>query len=180
MFGGQQLLSKLSMNNSKQSGYGLIEIIVVTTVVTLVFLGVSGCLNSFLKIALQNTDTTEALFLAKSSLEQARIVRDEGNAGAGDLDWMNISGLVPGNSYYFESEGADPENWTAQPGTESVDKYTVWIEASGVQRDNSNHDIISSGGYTDNNTLKITSYVSWSTTSGTKQISLFEYLTNFR
>ena len=133
-----------------------------------------------MKVALQNTDTTEALFLAKSSLEQARIVRDEGNEGAGELDWMNISGLVVGGHYHFATEGANPENWTAQSGKTSEGKYTVWIEASRVQRDNTSHDIISSGGYTDPNTLKITSHVLWSTASGAKQISLFEYLTNFR
>jgi type II secretory pathway pseudopilin PulG len=168
------------MINSKQNGYGLIEIIVATTVVAMVFLGVSECLNSFLKIALQNTDTTEALFLAKSSLEQTRAVRDEGNEGEGDLDWINIPDVVMGDSYHFESNGTSPEKWVAQAGTKSEGKYTVWITASEVRRDD-NDDIVSTGGtYTDLNTLKITSNVSWSTASGAKQINLFEYLTNFR
>lgn len=170
------------MNNSKQNGYGLIEIIIVTTVVILVFLGVSECLNSFLRIALHNTDTTEALSLAKSSLEQARAVRDEDNEGAGDLDWMNISGLdplVPVDFYSFKSDGGSPAKWESQSAKKTVGKYTVWIEISEVRRD-SNDDIISSGGYIDDNTLKITSYVSWSAASGAKQVSLFEYLTNFR
>jgi type II secretory pathway pseudopilin PulG len=168
------------MTNSKQNGYGLIEIIVVTTVVATVFLGVSECLNSFLKIALQNTDTTEALFLAKSSLEQARAVRDEGNEGEGDLDWINIPDIVMGDSYYFESDGASPEKWVAQTGTKSEGKYTIWITASEVRRDDNDNIVFSGGTYTDLNTLKITSNVSWSAASGVKEISLFEYLTNFR
>lgn len=169
-----------SMSDSKQNGYGLIEIIVVTTIVIMVFLGVSECLNSFLKIALQNTNATEALFLARSSLEQARAVRDEGNEGEGDFDWVNIPGLVPGDPYYFETNGASPAKWVAQPGTKSEGKYTIWITTSEVRRDG-NHDIVSSGGVgTDSNTLKITSNVSWSTASGAKQINLFEYLTNFK
>ena len=171
-----------SMSNSKQNGYGLIEIIVVTTIVIMVFLGVSECLNSFLKISLQNTDTTEALFLARSSLEQARAVRDEGNEGEGDFDWVNIPGLVMGDSYYFESDGASPAKWIAQSGTKSEGKYTIWVTTLEVRRDGNNNDeIVSSGGtYTDSNTLKITSNVSWSTANGTKQINLFEYLTNFK
>lgn len=160
------------MNNSKQNGYGLIEIIIVVTIGVVVFLAVSGCLNSFLKIAIQNTDTTEALFLAKSSLEQARAVRDE--------DWGNISSLTLGDSYYFTSDLASPAKWITQAGTKSEDRYTIWIIVSEVQRD-INDNIVSTGGtYTDLNTLKITSNVSWSTTDGAKQIELFEYLTNFR
>jgi len=160
------------MNDSKQNGYGLIEIIVVASIGIMVFLSVSKCLTSFLKIALHNINTTEALFLAKSSLEQARAVRDE--------DWVNISSLNLGDSYHFDSNGASPEKWIAQTGTKSEDKYTIWIVVSEVQRDG-NDDIVSSGGtYTDLNTLKITSNVSWLTTNGTERISLFEYLTNFR
>lgn len=172
------------MSNSKQNGYGLIEIIIVASIGMMVFLGVSGCLNTFLKITIQNVNTTEALFLAKSSLEQARAVRDEGNEGAGVLGWINIIGLDAtdldtGNPFYFESDGGSPPKWVSQPGTKSVDKYTVWITVSRVQRDG-NSDIVSSGGTNDDNTLKITSNVSWLTEHGTKQISLFEYLTNFR
>ncbi len=160
------------MNSSKQNGYGLVEIIIVVTIGIMVFLSVSGCLNSFLKIAIQNTDTTESLFLAKSSLEQARAVRDE--------DWVNISSLIPGNSYYFTSNLASPAKWISQMGTKSEDKYTIWVVVSEVERDN-DHNIVSAGGtYTDLNTLKITSNVSWSDSSGAKQIELFEYLTNFR
>lgn len=159
------------MDNSKQNGYGLIEIIVVASVGLMIFLSISNCLNSFLKISINNVNTTEALFLAKSSLEQARAVRDE--------DWTNISSLNLSDSYYFDSNGDSPEKWISQMGTKSEGRYTIWITISEVQRDG-NDDIVSSGGTVDDNTLKITSNISWLTTSGTEQISLFEYLTNFR
>ncbi|MCK5466015.1 hypothetical protein KAI56_00760 [Candidatus Parcubacteria bacterium] len=159
------------MDNSKQNGYGLIEIIVVASVGLMIFLSISNCLNSFLKISINNVNTTEALFLAKSSLEQARAVRDE--------DWTNISSLNLSDSYYFDSNGDSPEKWISQTGTKSEGRYTIWITISEVQRDG-NDDIVSSGGTVDDNTLKITSNISWLTTSGTEQISLFEYLTNFR
>lgn len=167
-----QLLNNFSMNNFKQNGYGLIEIIIVVTIGVVVFLAVSGCLNSFLKISIQNTDTTEALFLAKSSLEQARAVRDE--------DWANISSLTPESSYYFTSNLASPAKWISQVGTGSEDKYTIWITVSEVRRDGDDNIVSAGGTYTDANTLKITSNVSWSTTDGVKQIKLFEYLTDFR
>lgn len=159
------------MNNSKQNGYGLIEIILVATLGIAVFLSVNVCLVSFLKVSLSNVDSTESLFLAKSSLEQARVIRDE--------DWANISGLVLGNAYYFDSNGASPEKWITQAGTKSEDKYTVWITISEVRRDG-NDDIVSVGGTVDSDTLKVVSNVSWTTAAGLKQISLYEYLTNFR
>lgn len=159
------------MNDSKQNGYGLIEIILVVTVGVTVFLSVSVCLISFMKVALLNIDNTESLFLAKSSLEQARAVRDE--------DWANISDLVLGNSYHFDSNGTSPEKWIAQTGTKNEDKYTVWITISEVRRDG-NDDIVPIGGTVDVDTLKVISNVSWSAASGAKEISLYEYLTNFR
>jgi type II secretory pathway pseudopilin PulG len=158
------------MNKSKQNGYGLIEIIITVAIGMMVFLGVSEYLNSFLRASLKNINTTEALFFAKSSLEQARAVRDE--------DWANISSLNPGDSYSFDSNGVSPEKWIAQLGTRSEGKYTMWIIVSEVQRDG-NDNIVPVGG-PDENTFKITSNVSWPTASGTEQISLFEYLTNFR
>ena len=167
------------MNNFKQNGYGLIEILVVASVGMVVFLSISNCLNSFLKTSINNVNTTEALFLARSSLEQARAVRDEDNEGEGDLDWINIPSFAIGNSYCFKSSGANPAKWAAQPGTKSEERYTIWITVSEVQRDEF-FDIVSSGGTVDNNTLKVTSNVSWLTTSGTEQVTLFEYLTNFR
>lgn len=172
MFGEQRLLNKFFMNNSKQNGYGLVEIIIVVTIGAMVFLAVSGCLNSFLKLAIQNTNTTEALFLAKSSLEQARAVRDE--------NWENISSLTLGDSYYFISDMGSPAKWITQAGTRSEGKYTAWMIISEVQRDDSDNIVSVGGTYTDSNTFKITSNVSWSTADGAKQIELFEYLTNFR
>ena len=157
------------MDNSKQNGYGLIEIIIVSSIGIIVFLSVSVFLNSFLRIAIHNINTTEALFLAKSSLEQARAIRDE--------DWANISSLNIDDSYHFDSDEASPEKWEAQLGTKSENKYTIWITVSEVQRDGDD-DIVLVGG-TDDNTLKITSNVSWLTPNGTEQISLFGYLTNF-
>ncbi len=159
------------MINSKQNGYGLVEVIIVSTIGIMVFLGVSGCLNSFLKVAILNIDNTEALFLAKSSLEQARAVRDE--------DWSNIYSLDRDEPYYFKSEGANPEKWVAQAGTKTEDGYAIWIVISKVQRDNDGN-IFPGGATDDEDTLKITSNVSWSAAGGAEQINLFQYLTNFR
>lgn len=159
------------MNNLNQKGFGLIEIVLVATIAIVVLLSVAEYLNYSLKIASMDISQTEALYFAKSSLEQARAVRDE--------NWANISALVKGDEYHFEADISNPQKWVSVSGTKIVGKYTAWIVSSDVYRD-VNDDIVSAGGSLDANTIKITSSVTYLTREGTKQIDLYEYLTNFK
>lgn len=154
-----------------KNGFGLIEILLVVGVGMATFLGIEQYLNLSLKAAIQDSYQTEALYWAKSNLEQARAVRDE--------DWALISALTVGNQYNFIANGATPEKWIAQMGTRSESRYTVWFTVSQVQRD-ANSDIVAIGGIVDPNTLKINSNVSWLENGATKQISISEYLVNFK
>ncbi len=153
------------------SGFGLIEIILVVGVGMATFLGIEQYLNLSLKAAIEDSRQTEAFYWAKANLEQARAVRDE--------DWTLISTLTIGNQYNFIANGATPEKWIAQIGMRSESRYTVWFTVSQVQRD-ANSDIIAIGGTVDPNTLKINSNVSWLENTATKQISISEYLVNFK
>ncbi len=160
------------MINIKQKGYGLIEIIVVIAIGAIVFFSVEQYLNLSTRIALEDIKKTEALYFAKSSLEQARAIRDE--------NWDNIYNLTPDSAYHFEENSSGPEKWIAVPGNRDTGMYRLWTVVSSVQRDNATDNIVSGGGTVDENTLKITSNVLWTTRSGIKQIELSEYLTNFR
>lgn len=163
------------MDNFKQKGFGLIEIILAATIAIVVFLSVESYLNFSLKVAAEDVSQTEALYLAKSLLEQARGVRDENDG------WENnISSLALDSPYYFQASGTSPEKWAPVSGNQTVGKYTIWFDVSSVERDAGNGNIVASGGVIDGNTLKFTSHVSWSERSGAKHIDLFEYLTNFR
>lgn len=157
------------MRELKQSGFGLIEIIMVVAVGAGVFLSVEQYLNLSLRAAAQNVSRVEAMYLAESSLEQARAIRD--------ASWASISGLTPGANYYFAADASSPQQWIAQAGTKNIGKYAVRIATSQVQRDASDN-IVSSGGTIDANTLKITSNVSWSENGATKQVTLSAYLAN--
>lgn len=160
---------KIKIINKK--GFGLIEILLVVSVGMATFLGIEQYLNLSLKATVLDLHQTEALYWAKSGLEQARIVRDE--------EWALISGLTVGNQYSFLPDASTPQALVAQAGTKVEGKYTVWITTSQVQRD-VNDDIVSVGGVVDPNTLKISSNVSWFEGDTTKQITLSEYLVNFK
>lgn len=155
----------------KKNGFGLIEILLVVGVGMATFLGIEQYLNLSLRAAVEDSHQTEALYWVKSNLEQARAVRDE--------EWALISSLTLDNQYNFIANGATPEKWTVQTGMRSEDRYTVWFTASQVQRD-AYSDIVVIGGTVDPNTLKINSNVSWVENGAAKQISISEYLVNFK
>lgn len=158
------------MSDSSQKGFGLIEIIVAIAIGIVVFVPVVLYLNFSLKIAAEDVSRVEALYLAKSSLEQARSIRDE--------DWANINALTVGDSYYFEPNVSSPKGWVSSIGSDTIGKYTVWVVSSKVYRDGS-YNIVSVPGNWDTETLKITASVSYMTRDGERQINLHEYLTNF-
>ena len=157
------------INNSDQKGFGLIEMIVAIAIGIVVFVPIVLYLNFSLKIAAEDVSRVEALYLAKSSLEQARSIRDE--------DWANINVLTIGDSYYFEPNISSPKGWVSSTGSDTIGKYTVWVVSSKVYRDGS-YNIVPAGNY-DPETLKITASVSYMTRNGERQINLHEYLTNF-
>ena len=158
------------MNNFNQKGFGLVEIIIASTIGMIILLSVAAYLNFSLKIAAEDVNRAEALYFAKSSLEQARSIRDE--------DWTNINTLAMGDEYHFKANDSNPKKWISEDGSNTIGRYTIWVVLSDVYRD-INYDIVSTGVTPDTETLKITSSVSYPTRDGIKQIDLHEYLTNF-
>ncbi len=171
------------MKNIKhnQKGFGLLEIILVVAIGMLVFLSIEEYMDYSLRAVNGEANKTEALYYAKSSLEEARAVRDEKNGSDYGYGWNQISppGTILGNQYNFQSDGNTPAKWLIKSGTKTIGKYTIWIVIAPVARD-ANDNIVAVGGTVDGNTLKITSSVTWPESGGTKQISLSEYLTDFR
>ena len=171
------------MNNFNQKGFGLVEIIIAATIGMIILLSVAAYLNFSLKIAAEDINRAEALYFAKSSLEQARSVRDEGDYENKNYGYENLYSLTFGDQYYFKADTSGPKKWISVPGSNTIGRYTVWVVLSDVYRDKDvgvYKDIVSSAGTLDSETLKITSSVSYQTRDGIKQIDLHEYLTNFK
>lgn len=160
------------MNKFNQKGFGLIEIIIAATIGIAVLLAAASYLNFSLRVAAEDINQIEALYFAKSSLEQARAIRDE--------DWENINALTRDSAYHFEADGSSPSKWIPVSGSQTIGRYTVQVVLSNVYRDAASDNIVSSGGALDPETLKITSNVSYPTRGGTKQIEIYEYLANFK
>lgn len=172
------------MNTDQQNGYGIIEILVASTIGVVLFLSVNSFLSLSLKLAIDDMHKVEAIDLAKASIEEARAVRDEDQSSPTadpKLGWNNIYALTRDTAYHFEQSGVGPYKWVSASGGIAVGRYTSWVTISSVQRANAGKgDIVSSGGTVDPETIKVTSHVTWMSSNGSQEISLYEYLTNIK
>lgn len=172
------------MDNGRKNGYGIIEILIASTISVILFLSVNSFLNLSLKIAIDDMHKAEALNLARATLEGARAIRDEDKPSPDPdpkLGWNEISGLTFDAPHHIEASGVGPYDWTPISGSQAVGRYTVWFTVSEVQRANFGiGDIVSGGGIVDPQTIKVTSNVTWTSSKGLEQISLYEYLTNIK
>ena len=157
------------MKNINEKGFGIVEVLVASTISIIILLGIASYLNYAMKVSAEGAKKVEALYYTKSLIEQARAARDE--------DWDNISTLTKDVSYNFQESATSPKKWVAVLGQRTFGEYTAQIVFSEVNRD-INDDIVSVGGSPDSNTIKAASTVTYLTRDGTKQIDLFEYLTN--
>ncbi len=163
---GNQSFSFFAFHFSfSRSGFGIIEIVVVTAIVTLALAGFleTGALAVHLLRA--EKENLEASLLAQETLEAARTLRDE--------SWTNnIVALTIGATYYPVIENGKWKLTSANPGIING-KYTRTVTLNQVFRDT--QDRIATSGTLDPNTKKITAAVSW----GTKTTQMITYLTNF-
>jgi len=170
--------------SNDQKGYGIIEILIASTIGVVLFLSVNSFLNLSFKMASDDMRKVEALNLARASLEEARAVRDEDQSSPTvdpKLGWNNLNALTRDTEYHFEQSGVGPYKWVSNLGSYNIGRYTVWITVSDVKRSNAGKgDIVSSGGTLDPETLKIVSNVTWVSSRGLQDISLYEYLTNIK
>lgn len=157
---------RIPCQQKKYNGFGLIEIVVVTAVITVTlfaFLQTGIVAVKLLRVEKQNL---EATMLAQESLEAVRSLRDE--------SWTNnIATLTNGTQYYPVIVS---NKWTltiTNPGIING-KYTRSIIFDQVTRDM--QDKISASGTVDAGTRKITARTTWDG----KQIELVSYITNFQ
>lgn len=160
------------MNNLNEKGFGIVEVILVSSILSIVFLAIVGYLVSFSRLTSINRMELEALYHARSSLEQARAVRD----GSNGWDILSNLDFSPTSHYNFQISGS---SWVPVTGDKIIEKYTIWVVLDPVFRD-INDDINLVGGTQDSNSMKVTTHVSFYAGGEAKEIELFEYLTNFR
>ena len=155
--------------NPAQLGIGLIEILIVVFIVGLSLASLAGVGNFALKIQQRQKQNTIAVFWAQEALEATRAIKD-GNWSE-LADWPAETPLHPIKKPSFYA-------WALDNGSETLNGFTRYLTISPVYRDGSFN--IADSGTLDSNTKKITAIVSWNDNGQNRQISLVDYLMNWK
>lgn len=155
-------------------GFGLIEIVIVTAVVTVALFAFSQAGVLALRLLRNEKENLEAALLAQEALEAVRSVRDE--------SWTNnIDPLINGTSYYPTVVN---NKWSlvAIPQGFINGKYLRYVRLDQVFRDGSDH--IAPSGTLDINTRRVSARVEWrknvtTPVAATTTSELVTYITNF-
>lgn len=154
----------------KNRGFGLMEIVVAASIVSVSLFALIGASQASFKAVDDSLMRRRAEFLAEEGIEAVKILRDNGWAAS-------IDPLTAGTTYY-PSFNSSTNTWsliTANPG--AVDGiFTRTIIFSDVYRKNSDQDIVDISApdpkTLDPGTLLVTSLVSW----GGKQVEIKTYI----
>lgn len=157
---------KLEIRNWKLSrGFGLIEILITSAIVSLVLVAFGQVAQASLKLLAKEREVLEASFLAEEAFEGVRALRDQ--------SWSaNIAGRATDTNHYLTATST----WDLSTAASSYinGKYLRTIVFSPVLRDGS--DRISNSGTSDPGTRKITVTVSWWSRNATSSVTAAAYL----
>ena len=155
------------------NGFGLVEIMIATAIITIAFFAFAQAGAMSLKLLRVEKTNLEATLLAQEGIEAVRAARDE--------QWTNVSGLSDGVHYYPIVENGKWKLTSTSPGLING-KFNRYVVFTGVIRYSSGPDqdkiapAGAGGTYTDTGTRHVSSFV----TKGSKTIQLDTYLTNFQ
>jgi len=153
-----------------QDGIGLIEILVVASIISIALAALAGLGNFALKIQHQTKQNTIAAFLATEAIEAARAIKDG--------QWANLADLNIDTPLH-PIKHPSLAQWAMESEEETINGFRRQIMIGNVYRDGS-FNIVASGGTLDDDTKKITSVVSWNDNGQARQITLIDYLTNWK
>lgn len=157
----------------KEKGQVLAEILVAIVVAGIIIGGIAGTIGTSFFAGRKTRQITAASGLAQQTMEAIKTVAES--------NWFLLycppNGNCPGNkgsSYHYKVVTVS-SGWEFQGGeaTTTIDQivYTSYFYIENVNR-NESGDIVSSGGFDDPSTQKVTVVVSWEGSN----ISLVEYL----
>ncbi len=157
--------SKTHDVQSRTRGFGLIEILVASAVLSSVLLAVSFFYQNALGVSQLTGERVQAAFLLEEGLEVVKIMRDN--------SWTDITGLATGIPLYYDWTGTA---WATTSANTFVDGfYDRSFILDDVYRD-VNDDIVFSGGTLDTNIKRVTVSVSWQRDGATTTRSIASYI----
>ena len=149
-----------------QKGFGVVEIIVGASVISIALFGLVATFQNSLRISRETGRIIEARFLAEEGLEAMRIMRDGG--------WSNVGNLATSTPLYLIFSGGTWATTSAPTLINQTFLRTVVVED--VRRDG--NDDIASTGSIDPDAKKVTVSVSWFGRGATTTESAATYLVN--
>src|SRR3989338_9838373 len=158
MSSSQKILNKYF---SRSNGFGLIEIIIGSAILTVSLIAISTYFQKSLQLSQDSGKTVQASFLLEEGIEVVKFFRD--------TSWQNISGLTAGTFYYLQFDGT---KWATTSSNVFIGEvFERKLVINNVSRDG-NDDIVSSGGTNDADTKKAAISVSWLGRNGTTTKSI--------
>lgn len=157
-------------NFRPNQGIGLIEILIVVSIIGLSLASLAGLGNFALKIQHRLKQNTIASFLANETIEAARAIKDG--------EWTDLTHFAVDEPLH-PIKNPSFYQWTLDNGEETINGFTRRMTISNVYRDGA-FNIVSSNGAQDENTKKITATVSWNDNGQNQQITLVDYLMNWK
>lgn len=155
------------LRNSSQRGVSLVEVVIGTAVLLLIFTGLIASYTLFVSSGFTTLRAIQAAYLLEEGIEAAGTLRDYG--------WTaNIAPLSAGTPYYFSWQG---NRWITTSASSTIDNtFTRSVVFDPVYRDVS--DNIAGSGTMDSGTKKVTVVVRWQNAATTTSRTLSTYLTN--
>ncbi len=161
-----------NIKEAKNSGFSVLEIVVVLAALAIVAV-VLGQLNvSFLGAVASGELRLRANAIGAETMEALKIIK----AGA----WSDLSGLSVNTPYYLiYSTLANKWSVSASDPGKIDGIFSRSFTVNPVNRDNITGQIVFLGGSPDSKTLLVETNVDWVNKSANKNLKLTTYLTNF-
>ncbi|MDZ7726614.1 MAG: hypothetical protein U5L75_03485 [Candidatus Campbellbacteria bacterium] len=156
--------------HSLQKGIGLIEVLIATTILTLIVFAFTSSLSLYSSASVDATKRTQATFLAEEGLEVVRMLRDE--------SWSNNIEPQSSDTDYGFSFDTSTSDWSITSGPETFGEFTRTLVFGDVYRD-SNDDIVTDGSGTfDPDSRFVTVEVTWDSRRGEQRVVLESLVNN--
>lgn len=145
-----------NIHHNRHSGFGLVEIIIGTSIISMSLVGIVTAFNLFMRTGLANTEKIQATYILEESIEAFRYIRDSG--WATNINTLSVD--VPYNLVF------DNSNWEATTTGSLIDNlFDRTVTLTDVYRRDSDNDIVASTSLDsktlDPNIKQITAKVAW-------------------
>lgn len=157
------------MKASKRKGFGLVEVLIGSAVLSVSLLAISGFFQTVLRASRVTESAVQGDYLLEEGMEAVKIFRDKSYTS-------NIKNMSTSTTYYFSWAGT---NWATTTTKTIVDgKFERKFTFEDVRRDSITKDISATGVYDPDVKLITVSVAWWTPVVGTTTRSIQTYVVN--